>query len=325
MHRTSRLRGFTLIELLTVIAIIAILTAILFPIAGTVREQARASDCMSKLHQLWVSANVYKADEGSFPPVLFGYVEGQRMDGSRVPWNPNDGLLNPAVNGDGHVAANNMINGFLYRELVKDVNQFRCDDSSNKNLLFVVQAHFPTSNSLPAVQSVDPSKPYYWPLDGQGQFHWYGDFLAQQGCPTDQYGVVDCFWEIPASDKVLGNLHLQPRYFYAVDSYDVGPALDANGEWIVDPGTQIPIYYRHYSTDWTGVNEPGAVPSPGQFDIPEQLRYANPPDDKTILTYCTWHQAIAHTGSTPAISMGGTAKKLNLNQVLSKTALVFAR
>ena len=58
MVRSSAARGFTLIELLTVIAIIAILTAILFPVAGTVREQARATDCMSKLHQLWVSANV---------------------------------------------------------------------------------------------------------------------------------------------------------------------------------------------------------------------------------------------------------------------------
>ena len=52
----SKSKGFTLIELLVVIAIISILAAILFPVAGTVREQSRASDCLTKLHQLWISA-----------------------------------------------------------------------------------------------------------------------------------------------------------------------------------------------------------------------------------------------------------------------------
>src|SRR2546423_13743982 len=68
-------RGFTLIELLTVIAIIAVLAALLFPIAGTVREQARATDCLSKLHQLWVSANVYRQGLCGHPPDLLGYAE----------------------------------------------------------------------------------------------------------------------------------------------------------------------------------------------------------------------------------------------------------
>jgi len=313
MHRAVRLQGFTLIELLTVIAIIAILTAILFPIAGTVREQARASDCMSKLHQLWVSANVYKQDEGDFPPALFGYAEAVN-NGQRVPWDPSVSTETDENGAAGKpVHANATYLGYLYRELVKDVEVFRCPDNTNKNLQTAVLVHYPTSSSVPAVQSTDPNAPYYWP----SSYAWIGNFLAQQGCPTDQFGVVDCFYEIPANDPVLGNLHLKPRLFYAVDSYDIGPALDANGQWLVDPNTNAPIYYRHYSTDWTGVT--------GAADLPEQLKYANPPDDKTILTYCTWHQSIANSGSTPAISMGGTAKKLDLKQMISKTALIYAR
>lgn len=45
-------RGFTLIELLTVIAIIGILSAILIPVVGVVREQARRAKCLSNAREL---------------------------------------------------------------------------------------------------------------------------------------------------------------------------------------------------------------------------------------------------------------------------------
>jgi prepilin-type N-terminal cleavage/methylation domain-containing protein/prepilin-type processing-associated H-X9-DG protein len=54
--------AFTLIELLTVIAIIAILAAILIPVVGKVREQARFSNCVSNLRQ-WGTANLLHAND----------------------------------------------------------------------------------------------------------------------------------------------------------------------------------------------------------------------------------------------------------------------
>ncbi len=67
-------KGFTLVELLTVIAIIAILAAIIFPVAGTVRENARRSRCTSNLSQIYVALESYKQDYNAYPPVLGAYA-----------------------------------------------------------------------------------------------------------------------------------------------------------------------------------------------------------------------------------------------------------
>src|ERR671937_508051 len=55
-------RGFTLIELLVVIAIIAILAAILFPVFGRAREQARKTACASNLKQIGLGFAQYSQD-----------------------------------------------------------------------------------------------------------------------------------------------------------------------------------------------------------------------------------------------------------------------
>lgn len=55
-------RGFTLIELLVVIAIIAILAAILFPVFGRARENARRSSCQSNLKQTALGIAQYTQD-----------------------------------------------------------------------------------------------------------------------------------------------------------------------------------------------------------------------------------------------------------------------
>ena len=61
--------GFTLVELLVVVAIIAILAAILFPVFAQSREKARASACFANYHQIGMAVQMYAGDfDGDTPP-----------------------------------------------------------------------------------------------------------------------------------------------------------------------------------------------------------------------------------------------------------------
>lgn len=62
LSRTPRRPAFTLVELLIVIAIIAILAAILFPVLARARENARRASCQSNLKQIALGATLYIQD-----------------------------------------------------------------------------------------------------------------------------------------------------------------------------------------------------------------------------------------------------------------------
>lgn len=65
----SRTGAFTLIELLTVIAIVAMLSAILFPVFSRARENARRSACQSNLRQVGLGIAQYVQDfDERMPP-----------------------------------------------------------------------------------------------------------------------------------------------------------------------------------------------------------------------------------------------------------------
>jgi prepilin-type N-terminal cleavage/methylation domain-containing protein/prepilin-type processing-associated H-X9-DG protein len=76
-------KAFTLIELLVVIAIIAILAAILFPVFGRARENARRSSCQSNLKQIMLGVIQYTQD---YDERLPGIVSTSTSPTMTVPW-----------------------------------------------------------------------------------------------------------------------------------------------------------------------------------------------------------------------------------------------
>ncbi|MCD6360808.1 MAG: prepilin-type N-terminal cleavage/methylation domain-containing protein [Armatimonadetes bacterium] len=72
-------RGFTLIELLTTMAIIAILAAVLLPVAARARRGACCATCVSNLSQIGLAVHMYAEDYDQRTPrirILFPTTRG---------------------------------------------------------------------------------------------------------------------------------------------------------------------------------------------------------------------------------------------------------
>lgn len=66
----KRVRGFTLAELLTVLAIIAVLAGLLFPVFLSVKESAKRAQCLSNFRSAQMATTMYTADyDDRFMPV----------------------------------------------------------------------------------------------------------------------------------------------------------------------------------------------------------------------------------------------------------------
>jgi prepilin-type N-terminal cleavage/methylation domain-containing protein/prepilin-type processing-associated H-X9-DG protein len=91
-------RGFTLIELLVIIAIIAILAAILFPVFAQAREKARQTSCLSNMKQIGLALSMYTQDYDETMPYAFAYMPP--INGGNTTEIPYDMQLLPYVKND---------------------------------------------------------------------------------------------------------------------------------------------------------------------------------------------------------------------------------
>lgn len=120
--------GFTLIELLVVIAIIAILAAILFPVFGRARENARRASCQSNLKQIGLGILQYTQDYDERLPLAWG-----------------DTTLAGASIG---FTANNPIWAEFVHPYVKSIQLYRCPSNNELNSPTSVASEVPAFNGL---------------------------------------------------------------------------------------------------------------------------------------------------------------------------------
>lgn len=246
--RQNSERAFSLIELLTVIGIIAVLAAILFPVFSRAREQARQTSCISNMHDIYVAASLYRQDYEAYPPILLGLP--QNPDGSR--WQPGN---------DAPIPAGSIRNGFLYPSYVRNIETFHCPNNNITDPRLIVNAAFPSNAGF----------------SGPATYATHG---------------------------IEAPMPLDPIPYYAYDSYDVTPLQG-----------QFGAYQVSYSRDWTDAEGQGIDT---RADKPNQLKYPNPPLDKTVLTWCNYH---AQSGSDkcPIILASGTARAAFARDVQTRT------
>jgi prepilin-type N-terminal cleavage/methylation domain-containing protein len=77
--------GFTFTELLVVVAIIAVMAAILFPVFARAREKARQTSCLSNIKQLGLAWLQYAQDyDGDTVPVQIGPVAAYTLPNGNI-------------------------------------------------------------------------------------------------------------------------------------------------------------------------------------------------------------------------------------------------
>ena len=121
MKRTLGKAGFSLLELLTVIAVIAILAGLLFPVMKMVKDKAKMSGCMSNLHAIGVALQEYKLDNRRYPLAILARYE------LTDPADPNSPAVPPPP------ATMMLARNGLYPEYVKSTKGLICPATGVNN------------------------------------------------------------------------------------------------------------------------------------------------------------------------------------------------
>lgn len=230
----SRKQGFTLLELLTVIAIIALLAAITFPVYARAKDSAYRNSDLSNMNALRTALQLYRVDQGAYPPALLGYA-------TLYSSGPNMGQLMPA----------DQIKSFLYPRRVDSVKSFQ-PAYERASTLSISPAVWPNQDprAIGSAPILD--------LNGNGGIDSDDDFAnARQA-----YGPGDGF-------MALGGVTNDPNAaftYYRVSGYDVATVpIPGSG------GTRVEVRYSPFWTVWglTGGNLNDDPRQLGYDDPPE--------------------------------------------------------
>jgi prepilin-type N-terminal cleavage/methylation domain-containing protein len=241
--------GFTLVELLTVIAIIAILAAIIFPVFAQVRENTRRASCMSNMQKIYQAVKQYELDNRRYPDYLFG--PALAADGTPLAAAGPAGLTMDQVS------------TYLRATITSEM---RNNDPQQALLIKNVQDAY--RNSI---------------------FPEYINDLSVYRCPNNSLATTTADTSTQIVERLEkfndGSYARVPRVFYRYDSYDANPAIGPDGQQI--PTTFKARYSRVWYPLLTRPDI-DRLSADAQALYRNQLVFSNPSND-TFITMCTYH------------------------------------
>lgn len=278
-------RGFTLIELLSVIAIIAILSAIIFPVFARSRVSAQRGGDLSSLNDLRSALQLYRTDQGGFPPALLGYVNTYSGD-------PQGADVIPA----------NSIQSYLYPKRVSGIDTFRprpLRAAPNVVTNAVWPGQDPRAvNSAPILD-----------LNGDGAV----DNNDDPANARQAYGPTNGF--VTTSGLTTNNA-AQAARFYRISGYDVA-------EVRTPTGPRIERRYTLFWTVWSVRTDLG-FGNGNANDDPRQLGYSEPPDS-TVITWNSFYRNYDSSGNAQrerndiVLFLGGGARTYDSRRVADQS------
>ena len=280
-------KAFTLIELLTVIAIIAILAAIIFPVFARAKVAGYKSGDTSSMNALRSALQLYKIDQGGYPPALLGYVTTYTPGGTDVI---------PA----------GQTKGFLYPKRVDSLITFQPNYNKFKTSEI-------TNAYWPAAETTAPLTRPIVDTNGDGKITNADDIAGAR----QAYGVAANEPPVCASN-IPCNTTAQQLSFYKIDGYDVSEKRPGNN-------TKFELRYSLFWTNWAigqGTDAGTGLPygSGSSFDDPRQLGYSEPPET-TVVTWNDYFREFDSSGQVVksrldiVLFLGGGAKPCASNLV----------
>jgi len=273
--------GFTLIELLVVIAIIAILAGIIFPVFAQVKASAYRSSDLSNMNAIRSALQLYRQDQGGYPPALLGYVT-QYSGGP----NPMAGDMVPA----------NQLVGALFPKRL-DLQTFR--PAYVRPISGPLETQFTTAVWPNKVDGTGASNPLSYQKYGPGQN--YDNYVTRCFNPND--GVTPPF-------DVTNN-------YYVISGYDVALVPNETGGKQRYEVHYSPFWSGY--TVATDPCHPTANEMGNQADDTRQLGYSDPPET-TVVTWDSYFRdynggAVQDTKKDIVLFLGGSAKPFDSLQV----------